>query len=75
MLYEIIEDCRIANKNFVKWDIVSVEEVWGYYTSIMKPLNWKATPKVEEKPTKVVEEKKEEEVKEEKPKTKRWKKK
>lgn len=55
MLYVITKDCRIANKDFKKWDIVSKEEVWNYYTSVMKPCEWK--PVKSKEPEKVVEKK------------------
>lgn len=73
-LYEIKEDCRIANKNFSKWDIVSNEEVWWYFPTIMKPCDWTKTPKVEES-KEVKEESKEEEVEEKKSKKRQSKKK
>lgn len=54
MLYEIIVDCRIANKDYKKGDIVSREEV-EYFPSVMRPFSWKApvetpvkAPEVEE---------------------------
>lgn len=40
MLYEITKDCRIANRDFKKGDVVSLEEVGNYYTSVMKPSDW-----------------------------------
>lgn len=68
-LYEIKEDCRIANKNFSKWDIVSNEEVWWYFPTIMKPCEWTKASKVEE--SKEVKEESKEEVVEEKKSKKR----
>jgi len=74
-LYEITQDCRIANKEYQKWDIVSDTEVGWYYTSVMKPTN--SAPKQTKKPEKVetpVEDKEEVEEKTEeveKPKVKR----
>lgn len=75
MLYEIIIDCRINNKDYKKWDIVSNAEV-EYFPSVMRPVSWatKPDPKVEEKKLEKVEEdhiendleKGDEEVKEEK---------
>lgn len=47
-LYEITQDCRIANKDYVKGDVVSDNEVGGFFPTVMKPTNW--TPaKVEKK--------------------------
>lgn len=69
-LYEITQDCRIANKEYQKWDVVSDMEVGGYYPTIMKATNWE--PKKAEKVEKV--EKEVEEVVEEKPKKQRKKK-
>ena len=48
MLYEIITDCRIANKDYHKGDIVSCEEV-EYFPSVMIPVSWKAPVKAPEK--------------------------
>lgn len=74
-LYEITQDCRIANKDYLKWDIVSDNEVGGYYPSIMKATNGEPkkaeAPKVEAPKEEVVEE----EVEEKKPAKKQWKKK
>lgn len=56
-LYEITVDCRIANKDYQKWDIVASEEV-EYFPSVMAPINWKAPTKAE--PIEEVEEVKEE---------------
>lgn len=36
-LYEITQDCRIANKEYQKGDIVSDKEVGWYFTTVMKP--------------------------------------
>ena len=47
-LYQITTDCRIANKDYKKWDVVSNEEVGGYFPTVMQPANW--APK---KPAKV----------------------
>lgn len=71
-LYEITQDCRIANKEYLKWDIVSDNEVGGYYPTIMKATDW--LPKKAEKK---IEAPKEEEVEEvvEKPAKKQRKKK
>lgn len=52
-LYEITQDCRIANNNFSKGDVVSSEETNWYHPTVMKPVN----------PAQITEEK--EEVKEE----------
>lgn len=48
-LYEITQDCRIANKEYQKGDIVSDKEVGWYYTTVMKPTD------TIEKPAKKVE--------------------
>lgn len=89
MIYEITVDCRIANKDYKKWDIVSHEEVWEYFPSVMSPIDAskkpvkaepvKAEPK-EETPVKAEpkEEAEDEEAEEEievKPTKKSWKKK
>ena len=91
MIYEITVDCRIANKDYKKWDIVSHEEVWEYFPSVMSPIDAskkpvkaepvKAEPK-EETPVKADEEPEEEAEAEEaeeeievKPTKKSWKKK
>lgn len=42
-LYEITQDCRIANVEYQKWDVVSDTEVGGFYPTVMKPT--KAMPK------------------------------
>lgn len=39
-LYEITQDCRIANKDYLKGDVVSDNEVGGFYPTVMKPTNW-----------------------------------
>ena len=73
-LYEITQDCRIANKDYIKWDVVSDMEVGGFYPTVMSPVKWepkKVEPKMEEP---VEEEVKEEEVEEKKPAKKRKKK-
>lgn len=63
-LYEIKEDCRIANKNYSKWDIVSSEEVWWYFTNVMKPIDSKKEVEAEKVETPIEDDK--EEVAEEK---------
>lgn len=45
-LYEITQDCRIANKDYLKWDVVSDTEVGGYYPTIMKATNWQPKKEV-----------------------------
>lgn len=71
-LYEITQDCRIANNEYQKWDVVSDTEVGGYYPSIMKLTNWQ---KPEKKEKVIVNEVKEEVVKEDKKPNKKRKKK
>lgn len=71
-LYEITQDCRIANNEYQKWDVVSDTEVGGYYPSIMKLTNWQ---KPEKKEKVIVDEVKEEVVKEDKKPNKKRKKK
>lgn len=71
-LYEITQDCRIANNDYIKWDIVSDNEVGGFYPTVMKPTN--SEPKKYEN-VKVEEPKVEEEVEEKKPAKKQRKKK
>lgn len=39
-LYEITQDCRIANKEYQKWDVVSDTEVGWFYPTVMRPTNW-----------------------------------
>lgn len=73
-LYEITQDCRIANKDYIKGDVVSDTEVGGFYPTVMKPTNWEPQ-KVEEKKPIEEEEKVEEEVEEKKPTKKQRKKK
>lgn len=70
-LYEITQDCRIANNEYQKWDVVSDTEVGGYYPSIMKLTNWQKPEKKE----KVVVNEVKEEVKEDKKPSKKRKKK
>lgn len=36
MLYEITQDCRIANKDYEKGQLVSKEEVGGVFFSVMQ---------------------------------------
>lgn len=43
-LYEITVDCRIANKDYKKGDVVSNEEVKEYFPSVMKPVTWEQKP-------------------------------
>ena len=45
-LYQITVDCRIANKDYKKGDVVSHEEV-EYFPSVMQEVTWKPTLKVE----------------------------
>ena len=48
MIYEITMDCRIKNKDYKKWDVVSIDEIWEYFPSVMKPIDsWKAPKKAE----------------------------
>lgn len=86
MIYEITVDCRIANKDYKKWDIVSHEEVWEYFPSVMSPIDASKKPVKAEAPKAKepkVEEPKEEEAEDEeaeeeievKPTKKSWKKK
>lgn len=66
-LYEITQDCRIANNEYQKWDVVSDTEVGWFYPTVMKPTNWQPKKvKKEEKPELTDEEKVEDKV-EEKP--------
>lgn len=75
-LYEIKQDCRIANKEYQKWDVVSDTEVGWFYPTVMTPTNWQPVKEVkkEEKPEITNEEKVEKKV-EEKPAKKQRKKK
>lgn len=83
MLYEIIIDCRINNKDYKKGDIVSNAEV-EYFPSVMRPFHWNtkiekapkiAEKKFEEPRNEEVEDEEEEEIEEKKPTKKRSKKK
>lgn len=49
-LYQITVDCRIANKDYKEWEVVSNEEVGGYFPTVMQPVNW--APKKPVKPAK-----------------------
>ena len=51
MIYQIKQDCRIANKDYKKGELVTVEEVGQYYPTIMQPVEVvnKPTEKVENK--------------------------
>ena len=50
-LYEITQDCRIANVEYQKWDVVSDTEVGWFYPTVMTPTNWQPkNVKKEEKP-------------------------
>lgn len=79
-LYEITQDCRIANTEYQKWDVVSDTEVGGFYPTVMKPTKAepkKAEVKAEEK-TELTDEENvevEEKVEEKKPAKKQQKKK
>lgn len=53
MLYEITTDCRIANKEYKKGDIVTIDEVWQYFTTVMKPLRDTPIKDGSDKPTEV----------------------
>lgn len=77
-LYEITQDCRIANNEYLKWDVVSDNEVGGFYPTVMKPT--KAGPKKavkEELKSELTDEEnvKVEKIEEKKPAKKQWKKK
>lgn len=45
-LYEITQDCRIANKEYQKWDVVSDTEVGWFYPTVMAPTNWQPKKEV-----------------------------
>lgn len=38
-LYEITQDCRIANNNYSKWDVVDSSETNWYFPWVMTPIN------------------------------------
>lgn len=38
MLYEITQDCRISNNEYKKGDVVTIDEVGQYFTTVMRPL-------------------------------------
>lgn len=86
MIYEITTDCRIANKDYKKWDIVSHDEIWEYFPSVMSPIESSKKPvkaeapkakepKVEEPEVEEVRGEEAEEEIEVKPTKKSWKKK
>lgn len=50
MIYEITTDCRIANKDYKKWDIVSHDEIWEYFPSVMSPIESSKKPVKAEAP-------------------------
>ena len=50
MIYEITVDCRIANKDYKKWDMVYHEEVWEYFPSVMSPIDASKKPVKAEAP-------------------------
>jgi hypothetical protein len=58
MVYEITTDCRIANKDYKKGDLVTVNEIGQYYPTIMAPV----TGEIKAKPIAKVDEPKEEKV-------------
>ena len=47
MVYEITQDCRIANKEYKKGDLVTIDEVGQYFTTVMKPVTANENVKVE----------------------------
>lgn len=47
-LYEITQDCRIANKEYKKWEVVSDIEVGGYYPTVMKATKSETKKEVKE---------------------------
>ena len=49
MIYVITTDCRIANKDYKKGELVTVAEIGQYYPSIMKPAEGPIKPKKVEK--------------------------
>ena len=51
MMYEITQDCRIANQDYNQGQIVSKEEVWGWFPSVMKEAP-EAGDTITEKPAK-----------------------
>lgn len=55
-LYEITQDCRIANKEYQKWDVVSDTEVGGFYPTVMTPTNWQPKKVKKEEKTKLTDE-------------------
>jgi len=56
-LYQITVDCRIANKDYKRWDVVSGQEV-EYFPSVMSPIgeNKKVETPVAPAPVKAPEE-------------------
>ena len=75
-LYEITQDCRIANTEYQKWDVVSDTEVGGYYPTVMKATNVMPKKAVkEEVKSELTEEEVVEEKVEKKPTKKNWRKK
>lgn len=49
MMYEITQDCRIANKDYEKGQLVSKEEVGGRFPSVMKEVERSSEEKKEGK--------------------------
>lgn len=49
-LYKITQDCRIANKDYKKGDVVSKEEVGWYFTTVMKEISDKKEEAVKDSP-------------------------
>ena len=50
-MYEITQDCRIGNQDYTQGQIVSKEEVWGWFPSVMKEAS-EAGDTTTEKPAK-----------------------
>jgi len=55
-LYEITQDCRIANKEYQKWDVVSDTEVGWFYPTVMTPTNWQPKKVKEEEKSELTDE-------------------
>lgn len=47
-LYEITQDCRIANKEYKKWEVVSDIEVGWFYPTVMKATKSETKKEVKE---------------------------
>lgn len=52
MIYEITKNCRIANIDYKKGDVVTDKQTWGFYPTVMKVTNATIEKKEEKSETK-----------------------